>query len=119
MHPKRGGECVCMRRPTGAAVAASATRSAVAKDACNSVSRSVTIGVTLKENAMAERYTSTMASPLFCEGVHHAEVSTPMWGTDVPDPMGFLSTSPPSAQITNYGSGDDVNDWKEGFPDEA
>jgi hypothetical protein len=66
---------------------------------------------------MAER--STMATPLYSEGVHHAEVTTPMSGTETPDPLGFLSSSPPSAQIQSFGSGDDVNDWKDtSFPED-
>lgn len=61
-----------------------------------------------------------IASPLYSEGVHHAEVTGPMWGVPTPDPLGWLSTSPPSAQITSKGSGDDVNDWKDmNFPEDG
>jgi hypothetical protein len=61
-----------------------------------------------------------IASPLYSEGVHHAEVTSPVWGVDIPDPMGFLSSSPPSVDIVSRGSGDAVNDWKDNsFPDEA
>lgn len=64
---------------------------------------------------------SEMASPLFSEGVHHAEVSTPIWGKDVPDPMGYLKSAEGSGVgMLNKGSGDSVNDWKDNsFPDEA
>ena len=62
---------------------------------------------------------STMATPLYSEGVHHAEVSSPIWGSDVPDPMGYLpSTAKDGVPMLNRGSGDDVNDWKDtSFPD--
>jgi|SoiMethySBSTD1v2_1073268.scaffolds.fasta_scaffold63421_4 hypothetical protein len=56
----------------------------------------------------------TIASPLYSEGVHHAEVTSPMWGNDPPDPLGYLPTSPSGGlQIKSSGSGDDVNDWKD------
>ena len=62
---------------------------------------------------------SEIASPLYSEGVHHAEVTSPMGGTPVPDPLGFLSSSPPGLQIQSRGSGDDVNDWKDtSFPED-
>jgi hypothetical protein len=72
---------------------------------------------------MAERSSSsekvTMASPLYSEGVHHAEVTTPMSNGGVPDPLGFLGQSS-YATIKSMGSGDDVNDWKDtSFPDEG
>ena len=61
-----------------------------------------------------------MASPLYSEGVHHVEVTSPFAGTPVPDPMGYLASSPPEAPMLNKGSGDAVNDWKDNsFPDEA
>ena len=60
-----------------------------------------------------------MASPLFSDGVHHAEVSSPMWGNDVPDPLGYLAASPPEVGMINLGSGDAVNDWKPMFPDDS
>lgn len=60
-----------------------------------------------------------IASPLYSEGVHHAEVSSPMWGVPTPDPLGWLSSSPPGASIQNTGSGDAVNEWKDEFPDES
>lgn len=67
---------------------------------------------------MAER--TEIASPLFSEGVHHAEVSSPMWNVDIPDPLGFLSSSYSEVGMLNKGSGDAVNDWKDNsFPDEA
>lgn len=60
-----------------------------------------------------------IASPLYSEGVHHAEVSSPMYGVPTPDPLGWLSSSPPGASIVNKGGGDGTNDWKEMFPDDA
>lgn len=63
---------------------------------------------------------SEIASPLYSEGVHHAEVSSPIWDKDVPDPLGFLSSSYPEVGQLNKGSGDAMNDWKDNqFPDEA
>ena len=67
---------------------------------------------------MADRNYSTIASPLYCEGVHHAEVTSPMWATEIPDPLGFLGSSPPEAAIQSRGGGDGVNDWHEEFPDD-
>jgi len=56
----------------------------------------------------------TIASPLYSEGVHHAEVTSPMWGSDVPDPLGYLPDSAGGGiSIKSSGSGDDVNDWKD------
>lgn len=54
-----------------------------------------------------------IASPLFSDGVHHAEVSSPTWGVAIPDPLGYLAASPPEMNWMNTGGGDDVNDWKE------
>ncbi len=72
---------------------------------------------------MAERRSSskgvTMASPLYSAGVHHAEVHSPVAGTDTPDPMGFLSSSPTEASFLTAGGGDDVSDWHEEFPDDG
>ena len=59
----------------------------------------------------------TIASPLFSAGVHHAEVHSPIWGTETPDPMGFLGMSPTEAKVITAGGGDNVNDWHEEFPD--
>lgn len=70
---------------------------------------------------MAERSRSggvTMASPLYSDGVHHAEVSSPCWGTDTPDPLGYLSSGPPEVPMITAGGGDSVNDWKPEFPDD-
>ncbi len=70
---------------------------------------------------MAERSSSknvTMASPLYSAGVHHAEVHSPVSGTDTPDPLGFLSTSPTEAGMLTAGGGDGVNDWHEEFPED-
>lgn len=65
---------------------------------------------------MAERSSGsekvTMASPLYSEGVHHAEVTSPMSSGGVPDPLGYLGQSSYAA-IKSMGSGDDVNDWKD------
>lgn len=66
---------------------------------------------------MAER-SVTMASPLYSDGVHHAEVHSPYCGQETPDPLNYLTSSPPEHTFLTAGGGDDVNEWKAEFPDE-
>jgi hypothetical protein len=69
---------------------------------------------------MAERSRSrevTMVSPLYCAGVHHATVHSPIPGSP-PDPMGYLTAGSNDAGWMTEGRGDDVNDWHEEFPNQ-
>lgn len=60
----------------------------------------------------------TIASPLYSEGVGHAEVCSPIGGTDTPDPLGYLNTTGTEASMHSGGSDRYPQEWNPDFPDD-
>ena len=61
----------------------------------------------------------SMASPLYSTGVERVEVNSPVWGSDVPDPLGLLSSEGTTAGHMSSGGGDqEPGNWAHSLPED-